>query len=168
MRIDKFGQQILDQNDLCNAFLSNPELTIKQAIVSQSISFNEVLNLQDVPNLIKYTEPNASIEEFDSQAQSNWYLPEEYQNIDIAKIVLERCTSDSELQRAGEELIMFQERNLFPLLCYLKYLVDTMRKHNIVWGVGRGSSVASFVLYLLEVHRINSLHYDLPIEEFLK
>jgi DNA polymerase III alpha subunit len=57
---------------------------------------------------------------------------------------------------------------MFILLKYLKYLVDTMRKNNVVWGVGRGSSVASFVLFLLEVHRINSLYYDLSIDEFLK
>ena len=82
--------------------------------------------------------------------------------------VLDRCTNDAELQRAGEELLLFQQREMFPLLCYLKYLVDTMRKYNVVWGVGRGSSVASFVLFLLEVHKINSLYYDLSIDEFLK
>jgi DNA polymerase III alpha subunit len=60
------------------------------------------------------------------------------------------------------------DRNLFQLLQYLKYLVDTMRKHNIVWGVGRGSSVASYVLYLIGVHKINSMYYDLDIEEFLR
>jgi DNA polymerase III alpha subunit len=57
---------------------------------------------------------------------------------------------------------------MFMLLCYMKYLVDTMRKHNIVWGVGRGSSVSSYVLYLIGIHRINSLTYDLSIDEFLK
>jgi len=57
---------------------------------------------------------------------------------------------------------------MFNLLKYLKYLVDTMRDNNIVWGVGRGSSVASFVLFLMGVHKINSLYYDIPIEEFLK
>ena len=52
--------------------------------------------------------------------------------------------------------------------CFMKYLVDTLRKNNIIWGVGRGSSVASYVLYLLGVHRIDSLYYDLDITEFLK
>jgi DNA polymerase III alpha subunit len=88
--------------------------------------------------------------------------------MDIAKYVLDKCNTEAELQRAGEELIKFQEREMFILLKYLKYLVDTMRSNNIVWGVGRGSSVASFVLFLLEVHRINSLYYDLSIDEFLK
>jgi DNA polymerase III alpha subunit len=68
----------------------------------------------------------------------------------------------------GKELLLYQKRDMFVLLQYLKYLVDTMRANNIVWGVGRGSSVASFVLFLLGVHKINSLYYDLPIEEFLK
>jgi DNA polymerase III alpha subunit len=95
-------------------------------------------------------------------------MPIEYQNMDIAKFVLDQCKNDSELQRAGQELLLFQERNMFTLLKYLKYLVDTMKNNNIVYGVGRGSSVASFVLFLLGVHRINSLFYDLPIEEFLR
>jgi DNA polymerase III alpha subunit len=54
------------------------------------------------------------------------------------------------------------------LLFYLKYLVDAMRENKIVWGVGRGSSVASYVLYLIGVHRIDSIKYDLDIKEFLK
>jgi DNA polymerase III alpha subunit len=95
-------------------------------------------------------------------------MPEEYKNFDIAKYVLDLCQNDEELQRVGEELILFQEREMFDLLRYLKYFVDTMRANNIVWGVGRGSSVASFVLFLIGVHRINSLYYDLSIEEFLK
>jgi DNA polymerase III alpha subunit len=82
--------------------------------------------------------------------------------------VLDQCKTEAELQRAGEELIKFQERDLFILLKYLKYLVDTMRNNNIVWGVGRGSSVASYVLYLIGIHRIHSLYYDLSIDEFLK
>jgi DNA polymerase III alpha subunit len=95
-------------------------------------------------------------------------MPLEYYDLDIAKWVLDQCKNEEELQRAGDELIKFQERNMFVLLQYLKYLVDTMRKNNIIWGVGRGSSVASYVLYLIGIHRINSLYYDLSIDEFLK
>ena len=118
--------------------------------------------------MIEYIDTKLSIEDFDNNNQSNWYMPTEYKELDIAKFVLDQCTNEAELQRAGEELILFQERNTFVLLQYLKYLVDTMRKNNIVWGVGRGSSVASFVLFLLGVHRINSLYYDLSIDEFIK
>jgi DNA polymerase III alpha subunit len=109
-----------------------------------------------------------SVEEFDRVLQRNWRMPVEYKELDIAAYVLGLCQQEQELQRVGQELLLYQERNLFDLLRYLKYLVDTLRKNNVVWGVGRGSSVASYVLFLLGVHKINSLYYNLDIDEFLK
>ena len=88
--------------------------------------------------------------------------------MDIARYVLDQCKTDAELQRVGQELLMYQDRNLFDLLRFMKYFVDQMRQNNVVWGVGRGSSTASYVLFLLGVHRIDSLFYDLSIDEFLK
>ena len=168
MKSDIYGQQIFSEADLCLLYLQDPLRTIKYAFVEKSINFDDILQLENTPKLIEYVDPKTSVEDFDNTNQSTWYLPPEYLNMDIAKYVLDKCTTEAELQRAGEELIKFQERDMFILLKYLKYLVDTMRKNNVVWGVGRGSSVASFVLFLLEVHRINSLYYDLSIDEFIK
>lgn len=166
MLIDKYGQFVYSEQELCDLYLTNPEIKLSKTLVEAEI-FN-TLNLDNFPQLEKYVDPNISIETFDSENQNKWLMPEEYVSMDIAKWVLEQCKDESELQRAGHELLLFQERDMFPLLQYLKYLVDTMRQHNIVWGVGRGSSVASFVLFLIGIHKINSLYYDLPIEEFLK
>ena len=168
MQIDIYGQQILDEMDLCSAYLSNPDIKIKNALVSDDIYFDKDLEIENIPTFKKYVKQSLSKEEFDIQQQNNWYIPEEYTNLDIAKYVLDLCQTDAELQRVGQELILYQQRNLFQLLRYCKYLVDTMRKHNVVWGVGRGSSVSSYVLFLIGIHRINSLHYDLSIDEFLK
>ena len=66
------------------------------------------------------------------------------------------------------EMHEFKQRGMYPVLKFLKYLVDTCDKNNVVLGVGRGSSVASYCLYLLGVHRINSIKYELDIKEFLK
>ena len=71
-------------------------------------------------------------------------------------------------ERCGHELLLYQERNLFDLLRFLKYLVDVMTANNVIWGVGRGSSVASYVLYKLGVHKIDSMFYELDVEEFLR
>jgi DNA polymerase III alpha subunit len=95
-------------------------------------------------------------------------MPPEYQALDIAEHVLSLCNTQEELQRCGQELLLFQERNLFDLLKYLKYLVDVMRDNHVIWGVGRGSSVSSYVLYLLGIHKINSMFYDLDPSEFLR
>ena len=95
-------------------------------------------------------------------------MPQEYKELDIAEYILGLCANEVELQRCGTELLLYQERNLFDLLRYLKYLVDVMIANQVIWGVGRGSSVASFILYKLGVHRIDSMYYNLDIHEFLR
>jgi DNA polymerase III alpha subunit len=154
--------------ELCLLYLQDPHHTIKRALVENDIKFDEVLQLENLPELTQYNKLDITVEQFDNQMQSNWLMPEQYKTMDIAQYVLNQCQGEAELQRAGKELLLFQERDMFVLLRYLKYLVDTMRENNILWGVGRGSSVASFVLFLLGIHRINSLYYDLSIDEFLK
>jgi DNA polymerase III alpha subunit len=168
MIIDNFGQHIFNEKDICNLYMTDPNRQLKSLLVKEVINFDSELDLQKLPELLEYQTSDQTIEEFDNIRSNEWFMPGEYKNFDIAKWILEQCKTDEELQRAGEELIMFQERDMFILLQYLKYLVDTMRKHNIVWGVGRGSSIASFVLYLIGVHRINSLYYQISINEFLK
>jgi DNA polymerase III alpha subunit len=148
----------------------NPGLDISLFQVEDSIEYNRsVAELHAELDLLdSYHNINMSVEEFDSVLQKNWRMPIEYKQLDIAEYVLGLCQQEHELQRVGQELLLYQERNLFDLLRYLKYLVDTLRKNNVVWGVGRGSSVASYVLFLLGVHKIDSLYYNLDIAEFLK
>lgn len=166
MFTDKYGQIVLNESDICDLYMSNTQRTFKKIITDSDIPVYDIgINY---PSIVRYNELDLSIEDFDTKQQQSWYMPEEYKNLDIAKWVLEQCKSEAELQRAGQELLLYQELDLFNLLRYLKYLVDTMRSNKIVWGVGRGSSVSSFVLYLIGIHKINSLYYDLSIEEFLK
>lgn len=167
MKTDSYGQMIFSEQDLCDLYMQDPERKITNALVDKSIALTDSITT-NMPELSLYVKPGVSVEKFDLQNQSTWFIPQEYVEMDIAKWVLDQCKSDAELQRAGEELIKFQERDMFILLRYLKYLVDTMRKNNVVWGVGRGSSVSSFVLFLIGIHKINSLYYDLSIDEFLK
>jgi DNA polymerase III alpha subunit len=170
MRYDQYGQAYTDSNELCNLLYKDPKLDISLFQVEDSIEYNRsVAELHAELDLLdSYHNINMSIEEFDRVLQTNWRMPQEYKVLDIAKYLLDLCRTDAELQRVGNELLLYQERDLFDLLRYLKYLVDTLRKNNVVWGVGRGSSVASYVLFLIGVHRIDSLYYDLNIEEFLK
>ena len=169
MKTDDYGQIILTENDLCDLYMRDPTRIIKNCLVDKQINLYSIfLSEENLPILVEYVDTKLSLEEFDELNQSEWQMPQEYYEIDIAKWVLDQCKTEEELQRAGDELLKFHDRNMFSLLKYLKYLVDTMRRNNIVWGVGRGSSVASFVLYLIGIHRINSLYYQLSIDEFLK
>jgi hypothetical protein len=170
MKYDQYGQAYTDSNELCNLLYKDPKLDIRLFQVEDSLEYNRsVAELHAELDLLdSYHNMSQSVEEFDRILQSNWRMPKEYRDMDIAEYVLGLCQEEHELQRVGQELLLYQERNLFDLLRYLKYLVDTLRKNNVVWGVGRGSSVASYVLFLIGVHKIDSLYYNLNIDEFLK
>lgn len=163
---------IFDEQDVFNLVMSGHDITkMNTMIVHQKLDLETAaLILEDVPTFINYNElaENDSLEDYDHRCQDNWFMPDEYKQLDIAQYVLDLCRTNAELQRVGEELLLYQERNLFDLLRYLKYLVDVMKEHHLIWGVGRGSSLASYVLFLLGVHRINSMYYDLDPQEFLR
>jgi DNA polymerase III alpha subunit len=135
------------------------------------VNNTESLRVVDSPytkGLKQYDKSVISIDEFDLNCQQNWHMPDEYKTFDIAKYILSLCSTQEELQRCGDELMLYQSMGLFDLLCYLKYLVDVMEKNNVIWGVGRGSSVASHVLFKLKIHKVNSMFYKLNVTEFLR
>jgi DNA polymerase III alpha subunit len=163
---NKFGEIVFDDVDLCNLLFQKGELP-DVTFISDSVSIDN--SIVDTKIKIQPPTDNAlSVNEFDSLNQQCWYMPDDYKDMDIAKHILDLCDNEEQIQRVGKELLLYQEKNLFDLLKYLKYLVDTMYNNNIIWGVGRGSSVASYVLYLLGVHKIDSIYYDLDPEEFLR
>ena len=171
MKYDDRGVAYTTTAELCELLYQQPDLDLSRFNVTDSGIYNSAVDslYADMPRLRAFNfDQGLSIKEFDDNNQGHWHMPDEYKIMDIAAWVLEQCNSDAELQRCGEELLLYQERNAFELLKYMKFLVDIMRKQGVVWGVGRGSSVASFVLYKIGVHRINSLYYDLDPREFLK
>lgn len=172
MKYDNFGQAYVSSTELCELLYKNPDIDIGQFLVEDWDRYNTAVKstFADFSTVKEYHPypTDYSIDVFHSTKQNAWHMPDEYKNLDIAQWLLDKCVTEVELQRVGKELLLYQERNLFPLLKQLKYVIDTWRSNNIVWGVGRGSSVASYVLYLIGVHRINSIYYDLDIEEFLR
>jgi DNA polymerase III alpha subunit len=170
MNYDRLGIAYASADEICDLLYQNPDLDISRIAVEDPYKYNNAVKdfYADLPVLERYVDQDITVEQFDSQNQVRWLMPEEYQNMDIAQWLLDQCQTEDELQRVGKELLLYQERDLFLLLKQLKYIVDTWQKNNIVWGVGRGSSVASYVLYLIGVHKINSMYYDLDIEEFLR
>ena len=46
--------------------------------------------------------------------------------------------------------------------------MDTVNKNNLMIGVGRGSSCSCYILFLLDVHQVDSIKYNLDIKEFFK
>ena len=170
MKQNKFGQLIFSESDVFDLVMQAQDLeNLEQIIVDNTVNIDSFKQLEiSGPRLETAVDSDMSVEQWHKLQQSNWHMPENYKNLDIADHVLSLCQNQEQLQRCGQELLLYQERELFDLLRYLVYLVDVMKSNNIIWGVGRGSSVASYVLYKLEIHRIDSMYYDLDPLEFLR
>jgi hypothetical protein len=173
MKTTQYSELVYNEQDLFDYVMQGNDFNqIENIIVDPVLDLERMATVLENPsNLLTWTFPenrDISVVEFDLEKQSQWFMPDDYRDLDIAEYVLSLCNTQEELQRCGEELLMFQERNLFNLLRYLKYFVDTMKENHMIWGVGRGSSVASYVLYKLGVHRIDSMFYDLHPQEFLR
>ena len=142
--------------------------------------FNNAMKQEGLSELSTYIPLDVDQKDFDGVLQSEWFMPDAYKAIDIKVWLLEqlqeKLQSDSlataqyskEWSRVNEEYAEYASRGMDDLLRYMVYLVDFMRENDIVWGVGRGSSVASYVLYLIGVHKIDSIQFDLDFREFLR
>jgi DNA polymerase III alpha subunit len=159
MKINSSGQSIFDDNDIFELLYTN-ELDILEKIIAESSQ--DVERLEFFSNLKIQNSSQSNLEN-----QKEWLIPEEYKTFDIEGFLVDVCPKEN-YQRLIEELQEYRARNMLDLLRWLKYFVDVSKKHNIVWGVGRGSSVASYILFLIGVHKIDSVKYNLNWKEFLR
>lgn len=168
MEIDNFGRVIVSEKEAFESIYSG-NLHYHKLFLEENkvIQFNKAINQNKdhLPILSVLKEEDIAL--FDESNQCDWFMPKNYCT-NLITDLYELCQTEEQKTRVDNELTLFIQHGMFDLLFYLKYLVDTMRQHNIVWGVGRGSSVASYVLYLIGIHKIDSLKYDLNINEFLK
>ena len=172
MEINKFGQVTLTETEAINALYSGSIQNLSGVFIDDVSKINQYnkarkLNADKIPELTPLLEcPLTGIDLFDEANQCTWFMPENYCP-NLLETIYASCKTNTERDRVDEELKLFIQHGMFDMLFYLKYLVDTMRQNNVLWGVGRGSSVASYVLYLIGVHRIDSIKYNLDIREFL-
>jgi DNA polymerase III alpha subunit len=172
MRLDNLGIPIYSTSDIVDLIYQGKSEVLNNILVEPDKEidlYNQSALDQGYAQLNQYQPTNLTIDEFDSTLQQDWLMPEEYKNLDIKSWVISQAPPwDPESSRVNEELAAFEERNMLNLLRWLKYFVDTCRANGVVWGVGRGSSVASYVLYLIGVHRVDSIKYNLDWREFLR
>jgi hypothetical protein len=168
MRLDKYSNPIFNDKDIFEALYKGQTLSPEMFVESNEdiTKLEEITRLQFWKPLDDY---DISLEEYDNNLQTDWFMPDNYKTLDIEAWIWEQTPPwDPQHTRVSEELAAFKERNMLDLLRWLKYFVDTCKENNIVWGVGRGSSVASYVLFLIGVHKIDSIKYNLDWQEFLR
>jgi len=147
-------------------------------------------------NLFVIDEEDFSIKEYNKRSEDNplkekthlnfteqnleWKIPEAYLSIDIKELLSRLLVREFEennfskeekikrAERVRLELKLWEEFEKLDLLKTLVYIVHTFRKNDVVWGTGRGSSCCSYILYLIGVHDVDSIEYDLDIEDFFR
>lgn len=114
----------------------------------------------DVSGHVDYTIPKAEIVGISDL---------EYERL-TKKIQLPRddTPKDVHFDRVKMELEWFERTENLKFLPIMVKLIERFKEENVIWGIGRGSSVASYVLYLLEVHDVNPIKYNIGFNEFSK
>ena len=169
IKINDFGDCVYSEDAVIDLLYADPDLDIAK-IPTEAEQYNKALAELDInlPRLPDKIERTGTVAEFDQTNYAEWHMPESYAVIDVKAYLLERCGTDIERERVEAEYVLFEAKGFVKVLQFLIYFVDTLRANNVVWGVGRGSSVSSFCLFLIGVHKINPLLYNLDYREFLR
>jgi DNA polymerase III alpha subunit len=168
-KINDYGDCIFTEQDAIDLLYTDPTFDISKLFFEDTEKYSNSLKELGIDLPIINTAPDReTLTEFDHKNINNWHMPEKYYQIDVLEWLLDRCQNDDEKTRVQTEYKLFEQKQFIKVLQFLIYFVDTLRANNIVWGVGRGSSVASFCLFLIGIHKINPLLYNLDITEFLR
>ena len=169
MRLDQFGNPIFNSQDIFKVLYQGKLTNLKKVTVDYADDIEQLERTTGFEfNRFNEQLNQIAIEDFDQALQSDWFMPKEYLEFDVEDYCLARCNTNAERDRVTAEITAYKQRGMIPLLQWIKHFVDTCSENNVVWGVGRGSSVASFVLFLLGVHEIDSVKYNLDWQEFLR
>jgi DNA polymerase III alpha subunit len=104
-----------------------------------------------------------------------WNLPLAYKNLDIDEYLVklaDRVKHDqhyeARLERLAQEICLFKEHKLEEVLRSLIYIVEEFERQGVVWGVGRGSSCSSYLLYLIGLHEVDVVRYGISVTDFIR
>jgi len=171
MKINMYGQAILSSDHLRELLLQGKNISHLNVVADEEIELFEKYQhelLKDTIVFLGEPEEKLTYDEFHRECAEQWIFPKIYQHVDVKSWLLDKCKTKEEIDRVNEEYVLYEERDLIMLLRLFIYLIDYMRENNFIWGVGRGSAVSSFCLYLIGVHRVDSLKYGFDIRDYLK
>jgi len=171
VKVNMYGQAILSSDNLRDLLLQGKNISHLNVVFDEEIELFQKYQselLHETITFLDAPEEKLTFDEFHQKCADEWVFPDIYQQINVHKWLLDKCKTQEEIDRVNEEYVLYEERDLIMLLRLFIYLIDYMRKNNFLWGVGRGSAVSSFCLYLIGVHRVNSIKYGLSIKDYLK
>ena len=172
MQIDEYGLVGFTQQEVIDYLRINPNFDLDHLFITDGQKYEtaRAKTHLDLPEISLWDNRDVTqpVEEYHRSLQSIWIMPEEFASLDIQSWLMAKCETPQQMDRVQEELALYRKFNLLDLLRYLLYLRETADINNIVWGVGRGSACCSYCLFLMGIHRVDSIKYKLEIQEFLR
>lgn len=172
MKVDDYGIVGMHQEEIVELLRANPDVNLENLYLIDGELYKEATRESelDLPQIKLWDDRKVGCtpQEYHRMLQFEWIMPDEYKNFDVSSWLLSLCVTDAQRIRVNTELSLYTKFNLMNLLRYLKFLRDIAEKNKIIWGVGRGSSCCSYCLYLMKIHRVDSLKFGLDIHEFLR
>lgn len=155
------GMSIVDDDTIIKYLLDDGVIPdcVKAVVSDESLRFEK-----------KYqTKITYEIEDVDLKPETS-FDEDKFEDI-VLKLYNNQPSDISETDhqnRFESEMRYFIDNNHQRTLIVLNDLVEKFREDGVVWGVGRGSSVASYILFLLGIHDINPIKYNISPREFYK
>lgn len=157
--------------DLIDMLSSEDLHHVKVDVIDDEIvSYNKLVSRKD--RISTKTECN--------NINPKWAIPDDYMSINVLEYATvkldehrkQEMYSENEyldrLERLAVEYKHFAKSKMVPVLRTLIYIINTFERDGVVWGPGRGSGVSSYLLYLLGVHDVDSVFFELELSDFIK
>ena len=173
MNVNEYGQVFFNTSETIEHLYGGNDISNFVDSQHEINKHNEFAKHFEIDDIVSPVKPTKNAIDFHNEQADAWNMPDSYQTLDVEQFLAQRLqslelTNEKYINTLSAELEEFAERKMIKLLKFLIYLMDTCKQNNIVTGVGRGSSVASLVLYLIGVHYIDPIKYNLNYKEFLR
>ena len=171
LKTDILGNPIYNADQLIDLMYNGRVNDIVNLPLQHDYDTDQYLAVKDqlwLPEILLYNSIDVELGNFDAVNQNNWFMPDSYKQLNIKDGLFSKQLTSIEIDRVSEEYNLYESHNMLNLLKWLIYFVDHCRANSVVWGVGRGSSISSYILYLIGIHKINSIKYNLDYKEFFK
>lgn len=158
------GISVVEPDEIVNLMIAGVPLE-----KIQSIEINEELKQFNLRSDIEISIFN---EDQEINIDLSWLIPAEYLQLDLHTFFVDKLINiPRHLQERAEvrilnELAEVKNRDFELGLKTIIYVVDELKRQQVIWGVGRGSSCASYLLFLLGLHCVDCLKFNIHYSEF--
>ena len=166
------GEVVAKHDLLVKQALSGEVFTELRAIAHPDIKQYNISSGYERPIEI-WEDTGAGTETWPDPSTFEWTIPKKFLELNITELCITALEekglgTDEYVERLSWELIQMEEKDMHQFVRCLLYVTTQFKEKGVLWGVGRGSSCASLIMYLLGINKVDPVKYGIPAEEFFK